>query len=89
MIGHDPHAPDEVSADTGEALTTRLGDGTLAGAGLDLWWQEPAEAADSLLRHPKILLTPQVAWVSPNSVSRLRPAAAQRLVQILSKTSTE
>lgn len=67
-----------------QALEGALADGRLAGAGLDVWWTEPADPADPLLKDPRVLLTPHVAWLSPGSVRRLRTSAAQRLLDVLS-----
>lgn len=60
-----------------------LASGQLAGAGLDVWWQEPADPADELLQDPRIVATPHVAWLSPGSIERLRSQAAERLVEVL------
>ena len=66
-----------------DALATALDDGTLSGVGLDVWWTEPADPADPLLSHPRVLATPHVAWLSPGSVRRLRTSAATRLLNVL------
>ena len=65
------------------ALEGALADGRLAGVGLDVWWTEPADPGDPLVRDPRVLLTPHVAWLSPGSVRRLRSSAASRLVDVL------
>ena len=65
------------------ALEAALADGTLAGVGLDVWWDEPPAAGDPLLRDPRVLVTPHVAWLSPGSARRLRTFAAQRLLAVL------
>jgi D-3-phosphoglycerate dehydrogenase / 2-oxoglutarate reductase len=65
------------------ALEASLTDGRLAGVGLDVWWQEPASADDPLLRDPRVVVTPHVAWLSPGSVRRLRTSAARRLLDVL------
>jgi D-3-phosphoglycerate dehydrogenase len=65
------------------ALEASLADGRLAGVGLDVWWEEPARADDPLLRDPRVVVTPHVAWLSPGSVRRLRTSAAQRLLDVL------
>jgi phosphoglycerate dehydrogenase-like enzyme len=65
------------------ALEAGLADGRLAGVGLDVWWEEPADANDPLLRDPRVVLTPHVAWLSPGSVRRLRTSAARRLLDVL------
>jgi D-3-phosphoglycerate dehydrogenase len=65
------------------ALEASLRDGRLAGVGLDVWWEEPADADDPLLTDPRVVVTPHVAWLSPGSVRRLRTSAARRLLDVL------
>ncbi|NAZ75275.1 C-terminal binding protein [Kineococcus sp. T13] len=67
------------------ALEGALADGTLAGVGLDVWWDEPADPGDPLLRDPRVLVTPHVAWLSPGSARRLRTFAAERLLAVLTQ----
>ncbi|TXR55567.1 C-terminal binding protein [Quadrisphaera setariae] len=65
------------------ALEAALASGQLAGAGLDVWWTEPADPGDPLLRDPRVLVTPHVAWMSTGSVGRLRTRAAERALEAL------
>lgn len=65
------------------ALQRALDSGQVAGAGLDVWWEEPASAGDPLVADPRVLLTPHIAWMSPGSAKRLRTFAAQRLADEL------
>lgn len=65
------------------ALEAALASGQLAGAGLDVWWTEPADPDDPLLRDPRVLVTPHVAWMSTGSVGRLRTRAAERALEAL------
>lgn len=65
------------------ALENALGNGQLAGVGLDVWWQEPAPMDDLLARDLRVLLTPHIAWMSPGATRRLRTYAAQRLLEAL------
>jgi D-3-phosphoglycerate dehydrogenase len=65
------------------ALEASLAEDRLAGVGLDVWWEEPARADDPLLRDPRVVVTPHVAWLSPGSVRRLRISAARRLLDVL------
>ncbi len=46
------------------ALRTALDDGEIAGAGLDVFPEEPPAADDPLRDHPDVLTTPHVAWYS-------------------------
>jgi D-3-phosphoglycerate dehydrogenase len=68
------------------ALEASLADGRLAGVGLDVWWDEPAHPDDALLRDPRVVVTPHVAWLSPGSIRRLRTSAARRLLDVLVAT---
>ncbi|MGQ7296181.1 C-terminal binding protein [Quadrisphaera sp. KR29] len=65
------------------ALEDALASGQLAGAGLDVWWTEPADPADPLLRDPRVLVTPHVAWLSTGSLGRLRTGAAEWVLEAL------
>lgn len=65
------------------ALEAALDSGTLAAFGTDVWWDEPASPTDSLAAHPRVLLTPHVAWLSPGSILRLRKEAAEILRDML------
>jgi D-3-phosphoglycerate dehydrogenase len=60
------------------ALTAALGDGTIAGAALDVLPQEPPDGDDPLLRAPNLLLTNHSAWYSEVALRRLRELLAQR-----------
>ncbi len=58
------------------AVEAFLTTGRLGAFGTDVWWEEPAQAGDELIRHPRVLVTPHIAWLSPGSVVRLRREAA-------------
>jgi D-3-phosphoglycerate dehydrogenase len=47
-----------------EALVAALDAGELAGAGLDVFPEEPPAATDPLRDHPDVVTTPHVAWYS-------------------------
>jgi len=65
------------------ALEAALHAEVLAGVAVDVWWHEPPDADDPLLRDPRVVVTPHVAYLSSESLPRLRRTAAERLVQCL------
>ena len=67
----------------GAALVQALDEGLLAGAGLDVFPQEPPPADSPLLRHPKIIATPHAAFYSEESLQELRETAATQMADVL------
>lgn len=63
----------------GDALTTALDTGALAGAGLDVFPEEPPGADDPLRNHERVLTTPHVAWYSEEANATRRRVAAQNV----------
>ncbi|HXE32237.1 MAG TPA: D-2-hydroxyacid dehydrogenase [Terriglobales bacterium] len=61
------------------ALLAALDSGQLAGAGLDVMRQEPLPADSPLWRHPRVLLTPHVAAVTPRTWQRQTDLIARHL----------
>jgi phosphoglycerate dehydrogenase-like enzyme len=61
-------------------LLDALDSGILAGAGLDVLPVEPPPPESRLLGHPKMILTPHVAYFSEQSEIELRRKAAQNIV---------
>src|SRR5207248_11754022 len=61
-------------------LLDAVDSGILAGAGLDVLPVEPPPPGSRLLRHPKVILTPHVAYYSAQSEIELRRKAAQNIV---------
>jgi len=65
------------------ALLEALEAGRLAGAALDVLAQEPPAADHPLLRHPRVLVTPHVAWYSERAVVEMRRKAAEEVRRLL------
>lgn len=61
------------------ALATALHDKRLAGAGLDVLSHEPPAADNPLLRAPRCIITPHVAWASVEARRRLMNTVADNL----------
>ena len=55
-----------------EALVTALDTGEIAGAGLDVFPEEPPATDDPLRDHPKVLTTPHVGWYSEEANDQRR-----------------
>ena len=53
------------------ALVAALDGDRLGGAGLDVFVREPPAISDPLLSHPKIVVSPHVAWGTEDAVQRL------------------
>lgn len=65
------------------ALLSRLADGALGGAGLDVFADEPLPAAHPLRDSPHVVATPHVAWYSVQSSADLQWRAAQQVARAL------
>lgn len=62
-----------------KALNDALRTGHLGGAGLDVWWQEPADPADPLLAMPQVILTPHIAGDTEEAEQRLAELTADNV----------
>ena len=52
------------------ALTDALLSGRLAGAGLDVFEQEPLKAGNVLASCPNVVMTPHIAWLTPQTIDQ-------------------
>lgn len=66
-----------------DALAQALTDGTIAGAGLDVFETEPLPQESPLRHAPNILLSPHAAFYSDGSVRRLQRLAAEEGLRAL------
>lgn len=64
-----------------EALAQALSDGILAGAGIDVFSQEPPPPSHPLLHAPHCIVTPHIAWASKEARQRLIDQVAENLAQ--------
>jgi D-3-phosphoglycerate dehydrogenase len=65
------------------ALAEALSKAQLAGAGLDVFEEEPLPAGHPLLNCPNVLLTSHLAWCSQASGLELQRLAAEEVVRVL------
>lgn len=63
-----------------EALLACVDDGHLAGAGLDVLAAEPPSSESRLLHHPRVIVTPHVAYLSEKSRREYVLRAAQNVI---------
>lgn len=62
------------------ALRRALAAGRLAGAALDVLPDEPPDPADPLLRHPRVLLSPHVGFLSEEAVAERQAKQANNVI---------
>jgi D-3-phosphoglycerate dehydrogenase len=66
-----------------EALYTALVDGTIAGAGLDVFEREPLPGDHRLRKLPNVVLTPHMAGQTTDNARRMDIAVAQETLRVL------
>jgi D-3-phosphoglycerate dehydrogenase len=69
-----------------ESLLKALEQGALGGASLDVLAEEPPPSGSSssrLAQHPRVLVTPHVAYLSTEALQTLRVHAAKRMLELL------
>lgn len=68
-----------------EALTKAIEERSIAGAGLDVFWNEPADPSDPLLSSPRVILTPHVGGVTDASLEGVAAFIAQNINRMTRK----
>jgi len=66
-----------------KALTRALREGWIAGAGLDVFEEEPIPADDPLLKLDNVVLTPHIASASHDTRNRMAEYAAEGIIKVL------
>ncbi|EYT56596.1 dehydrogenase [Leucobacter sp. UCD-THU] len=72
-----------------DALVTALSDRTIAGAGIDVFEEEPVPAAHPLLALDNVVLTPHAAWYSEQSFETLKRRTVQNTISALREVLQE
>ena len=66
-----------------EALAAALESGKLFGAGLDVYNNEPPEAANALLSLPQVISAPHMAGVTWEAWNRMAYTAVRNVIEVL------
>jgi phosphoglycerate dehydrogenase-like enzyme len=69
-----------------EALIKALGSGHIAGAGLDVLWQEPIDPNDEILSFQNVVATPHIAAQSSESQEKLAALVADNIKRVVAGT---
>ncbi len=70
-----------------EALETALWEGDIAGAGLDVFWNEPADPDDPLLNNPLVTITPHIGGVTDEAIPGVASYVAENVTRLQRGTS--
>lgn len=66
-----------------EALLGTLRERRIAGAGLDVYWEEPPDPADPLLAMDNVVATPHLGGVTDEALARIATRLAATLIEFL------
>jgi len=66
-----------------KALYAALSTGKIAGAGLDVFEQEPTPVDNPLLKLPNVIVAPHMAGVTRESVDRMAVATVENILSVL------
>ncbi len=62
-----------------EALVAALTAGTIGGAGLDVYWEEPPDPSDALLAMENVVATPHIGGLTQEALARVADTVAATL----------
>ena len=65
-----------------DAVESALLDGTVGGLGLDVTWEEPVPPDDTLLRHPRVIVTPHIAGVTQLSYRAMADVVVRQCMRV-------